>query len=1070
MNSLTGKSTGIALLMAAALIAALFAMGAFSAGSVGAQTAPTATAALVDATPATPLDQDDDKLVIEVTGLKAVGVANDGSTALRITMSEDLGSDVAANADTLDVLWGDDDDDQVPFQLTVADGAAYIDAVPANPPAPAVPAHYIFAFNGGDIEGGSATITIGLGQGARVDTNTIITALTIGNATAATRNDVEVGNDGKITGAPDGPVLSLSRTRTDLLTAAEATSPAADVSVTLTLANFNNTASGGQITFNQTPSNTFTTGFPNTIQPSDFATALVNGGADFEMTLPGTALDTEGPITITATQDSDVVSVIFRVDTPPPAKPIKLSSDTAGDAVQVAITATAIAPIDSGTDIVIDLKTFGVPSTIAESSINLNSAGADPYVGEPNSVTVAGTKITLALHARFPGATGRAGNISGEYTITIKQSAGVTNPATAGKKTVTVKDADGTKDFNPVIKSKVKLSATAGARGTGVAVSAVGIGKGGATVYLVKGCPDQQTDDKGVKNCNQDNDISLGNAESSGGKISVDIDTSSSDFEPGVTQVDKDGNAVGARRPYKTTDALRGLNRIAIVDGTGRTTDKDAYFQVTPTIETDEVSGKQGDEITILVEDWYYGTGANRGVVKVTVGDEEATFDGPGAIDIDEDGDGEIDILLPNAARLGEQQLKVVGNTLNRQGSLTAGGGKGTADAATGTVIVDALDIELDPDTVVLGQQFTVKVKGFSDENPTADANGVVPPEIQYVTVGDIEVVETTGGVTVPALTIDTNGDFTNTFVVKSTYVDPQNQVAENELDPGTYRVEVKDWTGRIAIGHLTFPEPEITIDPPVGRRGTTVSIVGKNFPAGRVVEIFYDEDEDDDLLTAILADSAGRFRSSFTVPSNAEIGEEQDILAISAANPNKYKTKAVHALPPQELIITPESASAGGRITIEGHNMPLFTLVRLLIADINVSGQGVETDGLGSFTIEDVLVPQLRPGSHTVEAQVQTQGEEAAKVRKVIQIVDIITRDSEEAFSDLIENGTLTRVWHLDAATQTWSFFDPATEFADFNTLTEVSSGQIVTIIMSAQDEFQGETLYVGSNNVAIE
>ena len=36
MNSITGKSTGIALLMAAALIAALFAMGVFSAGTVGA--------------------------------------------------------------------------------------------------------------------------------------------------------------------------------------------------------------------------------------------------------------------------------------------------------------------------------------------------------------------------------------------------------------------------------------------------------------------------------------------------------------------------------------------------------------------------------------------------------------------------------------------------------------------------------------------------------------------------------------------------------------------------------------------------------------------------------------------------------------------------------------------------------------------------------------------------------------------------------------------------------------------------------------------------------------------------
>ena len=36
MNSITGKSTGIALLMAAALLAALFSMGVFSATGVGA--------------------------------------------------------------------------------------------------------------------------------------------------------------------------------------------------------------------------------------------------------------------------------------------------------------------------------------------------------------------------------------------------------------------------------------------------------------------------------------------------------------------------------------------------------------------------------------------------------------------------------------------------------------------------------------------------------------------------------------------------------------------------------------------------------------------------------------------------------------------------------------------------------------------------------------------------------------------------------------------------------------------------------------------------------------------------
>ena len=96
--------------------------------------------------------------------------------------------------------------------------------------------------------------------------------------------------------------------------------------------------------------------------------------------------------------------------------------------------------------------------------------------------------------------------------------------------------------------------------------------------------------------------------------------------------------------------------------------------------------------------------------------------------------------------------------------------------------------------------------------------------------------------------------------------------------------------------------------------------------------------------------------------------------------------------------------------------------------------------------------------------------GSTGISVSTFLEIADIITRASEEAFDDLIENGTLTRVWYLDRETQAWSFFDPSPEFAEFNTLNEVSTGQIVTIIMNAQDTFEGGTLYVGSNPVSIE
>ena len=140
------------------------------------------------------------------------------------------------------------------------------------------------------------------------------------------------------------------------------------------------------------------------------------------------------------------------------------------------------------------------------------------------------------------------------YTITFKQSAGITNPITAtGRATVVIKDADAVDhtDDRVVIQSKVTLSKGAGARGTAVTVSAVGLLGGGATAFLVQGdCPDQGKDPVLVAaeadntDCTEEDDISLGTATASGGKVSVDIDTSSSDFVVGNDPYDKLGNPI----------------------------------------------------------------------------------------------------------------------------------------------------------------------------------------------------------------------------------------------------------------------------------------------------------------------------------------------------------------------------------------------------------------------------------------------------------------------------------------------------------------------------------------------
>ena len=735
---------------------------------------------------------------------------------------------------------------------------------------------------------------------------------------------------------------------------------------------------------------------------------------------------------------------------------ITLSSKTAGAAVQVVIKASADTAKTSANDITVNLAKFGVPTSIPERSIIIgddsavgHTANTARYIGEPGSVTVSGTKVTLSLYARFPGSSNdTAGTLEGGYTITFKQSAGITNPSVAGTATVTVSDGD-TKghSLKETIQSVVSLSKGSGARGTDVTVKGVGLGAGGATVYLVNGaCADQGDLAEDVP-CTEEDDISLGTGNVSGGKVEVDIETSSSDFEEGVDQINKDGGAATA--PYASTDSLRGRNHITIVDGTGKIVDKSAYFTVTPTIAVDEDAVQQGDELTIIVEDWYYGT-----VTSVTIGDESATIEDRGNFS----GDFEIDIIVPPSARLGEQELKVTGGSTNNEGSLTAN----KADVAKGSVIVGALAIEVEPSSFVLGQQFTINVKGFSTEDPGIDPNtDRTLDDIQLVKVGNHELEETTSGVGVDNLSIDTNGFFTNTFRLNS---------KDQYLKPGSYRVQVEDHSGRVALGRIIIPEPTITVSPEISRRGTTVSIVGENFPAGRVVQVYYRDTEDENQQGAVLADSAGRISISFTVPSDAEIGEEQDVTATSAAQENDYKAKAMHSLPPQEIIVTPMQVAPGGRLTIEGHNMPLYTLVGLKIADISVAGKGAETDGLGSFVKEDVLVPQLKPGTHTVEASVATQGAEAAKVRTTIEIVtSVSTGTPAELFASQIEAGVLDRIFLYENDTQEWFLYDPDPGFESANSLEELESGDIIWIQLKEAATVQGANLLTGWSLITI-
>ena len=154
---------------------------------------------------------------------------------------------------------------------------------------------------------------------------------------------------------------------------------------------------------------------------------------------------------------------------PPDAEPeVTLSSQTPGAAVQITITANAAARIRPNQDITVDLSPFSVPSSIADSSVDISSDG---FNGSPTNVLVTGKKVTMTV-PRPDSDRNDPTDVMGNYTIRIKQSAGITNPASGGEKTVKwVENApntndDANKEAKVTINRVVKVSEDEGTRGT----------------------------------------------------------------------------------------------------------------------------------------------------------------------------------------------------------------------------------------------------------------------------------------------------------------------------------------------------------------------------------------------------------------------------------------------------------------------------------------------------------------------------------------------------------------------------------------------------------------------------
>ncbi len=687
-----------------------------------------------------------------------------------------------------------------------------------------------------------------------------------------------------------------------------------------------------------------------------------------------------------------------------------ISSRDAGAAdVRLVIKASkSVANLERGGSITVDLKGFVLPALadVSESDVIIDGKTITPnteFYGNPDSVRISGSVVTLSLPA-----TNRDGSPANTllfdpetptdtvdetpYEIIFKPSFGLGNPAKAGEYEISVDDGDTTdpEKKSVTIVSTVKVDPTFVTRGAEAKVTVKGLADGAVTVHLL-----DEDGDRGT---------ALGSSTAANGVAEISISTSS--LKAGATPV--------ATKP----DA--GLNTLIVVDannaelmaGDDRIETK---LGIKPTVKLGSDTVERSGDLEISVSDWYYGT-----INKVTIGGVPVvgavSETVPSDMDADNYGKKTFTVTVDGDVRTGEQKVVVTG--ANVTPALTT-------VSASATVTVEALALDVSPLLVVPGQQVTITGMGFEDSTDVTDS----------ITIGG------------KAVTRPSDARTTSSGRVAVTVMVPV------DVGDGDKKVNLSVGS-RTGEGTITVKKPSIELNPSTSVPGSVISVTGSGFDSGGRVEVKYAGNVEE----VGKADSGGEFHIRLTVPSNAGIGQPNDVEVQSRTDKgDDINAKAEHKTP-GSMITLEDTAQVGSMTTISGTNFAVFSQLTVKIGSLTVTPTPApETDKNGAFEVM-ARVPRIAAGSHTVTVT-DAAGNSATETFTVVTTPVVST--PQEVFGVLGDK--LTVVWRYDNATATWASYSPGAP-AELNDLTGVSRGDIVWIQVTADVEFQGQTLYLGT------
>lgn len=294
----------------------------------------------------------------------------------------------------------------------------------------------------------------------------------------------------------------------------------------------------------------------------------------------------------------------------------------------------------------------------------------------------------------------------------------------------------------------------------------------------------------------------------------------------------------------------------------------------------------------------------------------------------------------------------------------------------------------------------------------------------------------------------------------------------------GPKTVAVTDSGGRVASTIFTVTRPTIALNSASATMGETVTITGAGWVPSSSVLVVLNANQQDLAVSVVVADTAGGFETTIDLPRAVGIGSKE--VSFRASDQSYLGNTAlpqVLTVPAPKLTLSPTAVEAGAVVTLTASGFPpSAALSAFTIGSLDIRDGVLTTDSVGSltisFTVPGLIGGQLvsvNIGGTTVSTSILVENT-APRSNPDPTPNPTVAKSTIDIFANLINNdNNLVRIFRFDNSTKTWDFYDPRPEFAAANSLNNITSGSIVWVNLSFDQEFQGQDLFAGWNQISL-